>query len=93
MGAVDKDFLGSIIPRLLAVLLGVAVNAAPAPLDTHEAERLVFLLRHAGLDYGNAVRDGRVVNAPEYDEVSALVEAARARYLELRGQSAGSTRS
>jgi serine protease Do len=50
----------------------------------------VFLLRHVSLDYGTAVRDGRVVNAPKYDEVSALVEAARARYLELRGQRAGS---
>ena len=89
MQVMNKRLYRGVVPRLIALLLGVAVSALAAVSDDREAEKLVFLLHHVEQDYGRAVREGRVVNPAEYDEVLALVGSARARYLESEGGGTG----
>jgi high-affinity iron transporter len=79
---------------LVSCLLAALLAAAPTPVatdeptpipsprlptgETAEAERLVFLLQYVGGDYGEAVRDGRIIDEAEYQEnrdfVSLIVE-------------------
>jgi hypothetical protein len=64
-----------------AVGLVLAVGA-PRSAETTEAgkgsaEELVFLLQYIGVDYGTAVRDGRIVHAPEYAEMLQFVPRRR----------------
>src|SRR5581483_2074264 len=58
-----------------------AVAAPPAKPDAVlERQRLLFLLQYVGTDYDAAVRDGKVVNAFEYDEVLRLAKQLAGDY-------------
>jgi S1-C subfamily serine protease/mono/diheme cytochrome c family protein len=68
----------------LVLSAGLAHPADTALGDRVTAEELVFLLQYIGTDYESAVRDGRIVNAPEYREMLLFVAEAQERYTALR---------
>jgi serine protease Do len=68
--------VGSTIVALVVALTlaaGAPTQIAAAPADpSSEAARLVFLLQYIATDYDLAVRDGKVVNEFEYDEIGGF---------------------
>jgi S1-C subfamily serine protease len=81
---------GAVVPRILGLLLGAAWLAGAPALERLESERLVFLLQHMQRDYDRAVRDGRVVNTAEYDEIRGMIAGLRARFVAGHDGSGGS---
>lgn len=76
--------------RRFAALLALAIFAssylAPAPAAAQpnaSAETAWRLLDYVAVDYGGAVRDGRVVSAPEYAEMQEFAGSVRTRLAAL----------
>jgi S1-C subfamily serine protease len=75
-----------------AALLAAAALAVPAraaePSPQAHAEKLVFLLQYVGADYGEAVREGRIADPFEYNEMLLFSRALVKEHAELRGGAA-----
>jgi len=72
-----------------AATLARAASAAPAatPASADDGSRLIYLLEYVGTDYGDAVRDGQVVNQFEYGEVLRFVKELQRDYAARRDRS------
>ena len=64
-----RGLRGALALSLLACALGSAPGGTAGDAVDREGSRLVYLLEYVGTDYGDAVRDGAVVNQAEYGEV------------------------
>jgi serine protease Do len=64
---------------------GIGVTRA-TNADASTPEELVYALQYIGTDYGVAVRDGRVLDSAEYDEVLGLSDRSVGMYSSLRPQ-------
>ncbi len=70
----------------MCLVVGRGVSAAGATVPAGNAQRLVFLLEYVGSDYRGAVRDGKVVNASEYDQVLRYTKQLIREYGLRRGR-------
>jgi S1-C subfamily serine protease/mono/diheme cytochrome c family protein len=59
---------------LLLIVPGTAAYARSDGGERLEPEKLLFLLQYIGVDYGDAVRGGEIVNAFEYQEMTLFSE-------------------
>src|SRR3954471_5470503 len=64
-------------PLLLCLL--VLLGAAPAAAQQADVQTSWRLLDYVAVDYPGAVRDGRIVSAPEYKEMAEFVGSVRER--------------
>jgi high-affinity iron transporter len=88
---VNFIFILCLAPTLMA-LAGCAERppSPPVALDGGDAQRLVSLLDYVGGDYRQAVREGRVLSPPEYEEQRRFASDAEALARRLLGpQAAG----
>lgn len=85
-----------LVPLLVAVVAVVAAvtttRAAPAapaasPASADDGSRLIYLLEYVGTDYGDAVRDGQVIDQFEYGEVLRFVKELARDYGARRDRS------
>src|SRR4249920_3614302 len=71
----ERNLAGAAIASCLAL--------AAVAADEFRSQELIFFLQYLGTDYGSAVRDAKIVDAVEYDELLRLTGDVLDRYGEL----------
>lgn len=82
----------SFLRTLLFVLIGLLYSASPVSAQTNagqdKAKQIWQLLDYLAVDYGGAVKDGKVASAPEYAEMQEFALSAEQQLGELPSNAA-----
>ena len=62
----------------------LALGGTALSADAPAAGEVIYFLQYVGVDYGAAVRDGKITDETEYREVLGLAETVVKRYTDLR---------
>jgi high-affinity iron transporter len=94
LGAVRRDlsnamsFLRILLFLLISFLYAVSPVIAQTTVEQDKAKQIWQLLDYLAVDYGGAVKDGKVVSAPEYAEMQEFALSAERQLGELPANAA-----